>query len=69
MVKKVNCVKWILIFIAHIKTDNIHYTNIAEDVETRFDTSNYELNRPPPKVKNNKVIDAMKNEFGGKIMK
>ena len=27
-------------FIAYIKTDNI-YKDIAEDVETRFDTSNY----------------------------
>ena len=29
-------------FIAYIKTDNI-YRNIADDVETRFDISNYEL--------------------------
>ena len=28
------------LFIAYIKTDNI-YKDIAEDVETRFDTSNY----------------------------
>ena len=27
-----------------------------EDVETRFDTSNYELDRPLPKEKNKKVI-------------
>ena len=27
-------------FVAYIKTDEI-YTDIAEDVETRFDTSNY----------------------------
>ena len=38
-------------FIVHIKTDNI-YKDIAEDVETRFDTSNFELDRPLPKVKN-----------------
>ena len=30
-------------FIVYIKTDNI-YKDIAEDVETRFDSSNYELN-------------------------
>ena len=30
-------------FIVYIKTDDI-YKDIAEDVETRFDTSNYELN-------------------------
>ena len=29
-------------FIVHIETDYI-YKSIAEDVETRFDTSNYEL--------------------------
>ena len=32
-------------FIVYIKTDDI-YKDIAEDVETRFDTSNYELDRP-----------------------
>ena len=31
-------------FIVHIKTDDI-YKNIA-DVETRFDTSNFEIDRP-----------------------
>ena len=33
-----------------IKTDDI-YKDIAEDVETRFDTSNYELDRSLPKGK------------------
>ena len=37
-------------FIVYIETDNI-YENIAEDVETRFDTSNYELDRPLPNGK------------------
>ena len=37
-------------FIIYIKTDDI-YKDIAEDVETRFDTSNYELYRPLPKGK------------------
>ena len=32
-------------FIVYIKTNDI-YKNIVEDVETRFDTSNYELDRP-----------------------
>ena len=31
-----------------MKSDDI-YKDIAEDVETRFDTSNYELDRPLPK--------------------
>ena len=37
-------------FIVLIKTDDI-YKDIAEDVENRFDTSNYELDRPFPKGK------------------
>ena len=37
-------------FIEHIKTDHI-YKDIVEDIEIRFDTSNYELDRPLPKVK------------------
>ena len=45
-------------FIVYIKTDDI-YKDIAEDVETRFDTSNYELEcnsigRRLPKTKNKK---------------
>ena len=34
-------------FIVHLKTDDI-YEDIAENVEARFDTSNYELNRRLP---------------------
>ena len=37
-------------FILHVKTGDI-YKDIAEDVETRFDTSNFELYRPLPKGK------------------
>ena len=37
-------------FIVYIKTDGI-YKNIAKNVETRSDTSNYELDRPLPKRK------------------
>ena len=40
-------------FIVYIKTDNI-YKDIAEDVEIRSDTSNYELDRPLPKGKDKK---------------
>ena len=35
-------------FIKYINTDDI-YKDIAEDVETRFDTSNYELDKPSSK--------------------
>ena len=48
-------------FIVHIKTEDI-YTDIVKDVETRFDTSNYELDRSLPKIKNKKVIGLMKDE-------
>ena len=44
-----------------IKADDI-YTDIAEDVETRFDPSNNELDRLLPKGKNEKVIGVMKDE-------
>ena len=55
-------------FIVYIGTNDI-YKDIAEDVETRFETSNYEANRPLPKRKNKKLIDVMKDELSGKIMK
>ena len=50
------------------ETDYV-YKTIAEDVETRFDTSNYELDRPLPKEKYKKVTGLMKDELGRKIMK
>ena len=40
-----------------------------EDVETRFNTSNYELDKPLPKVKNKKVIGLIQDELGGEGMK
>ena len=55
-------------FIICIKTYNI-YKDIAEYVEARFDTSNYELNRALPKGKNKKDKVVMKEELGRKIMK
>ena len=36
------------------------YKDIAEDVETRFDTSNYEIDRPLPMGKNIKLVGLMK---------
>ena len=54
-------------FIMHIKTEDF-YKDIANDVEKRFDTSNYEVNRPLSTEKNKKVIGLMKDELGGKIM-
>ena len=54
-------------FIMHIKTEDF-YKDIADDVEKRFDTSNYEVNRPLPTGKNKKLIGFMEDELGGKIM-
>ena len=51
----------------HIKTDDI-YEDIAEEVETRYDTSNYELDRLLPKGKNEILIGLMEDELGAKIM-
>ena len=54
-------------FVMNIKT-NYFYKDIANDVEKRFDTSNYEVNRPLPTGKNKKVTGLMKDELGGKII-
>ena len=54
-------------FIMNIKTNDF-YEDIANDVENRFDTSNYEVNRPLPMGKNKKIISLMKDELGGKII-
>ena len=54
-------------FIMHIKTEDF-YKDIADDVEKRLDTSNYEANRPLPAGKSKKMIGLMKDELGGKIM-
>ena len=54
-------------FIMNIKTNDF-YEDIASDVENRFDTSNYEVNRPLPTGKNKKIIGLMKDELGGKII-
>ena len=51
----------------NIKTNDF-YKDISNDVENRFDTSNYEVNRPLPTGKNKQVIGLMKDELGGKII-
>ena len=53
--------------IMNIKTEDF-YKDIANDVEKRFGTSNYEVNRPLPARKNKKVIGLMKDELGEKII-
>ena len=54
-------------FIMNIKTNDF-YKDIANDVENRFDISNYEVNRPLPMGRNKKAIGLMKDELGGKII-
>ena len=54
-------------FTLYIKANHI-YKDIAEDVKTMFDTSNYEINGILPKGKNKKVISGLKNELDGKVM-
>ena len=47
------------------------YKDVGENVELRFDTSNYELDRPLALNKggNKKLIELMKNELCGNLMK
>ena len=52
-------------FVMNIRTNDF-YKDIANDVEKRFDASNYEVNRPLPTGKNKKVIGLMKDELVGK---
>ena len=54
-------------FIMNIKTEDF-YNDIANDVEKRFDTSNYECDRSLPTGNNKKVIGLMKDELGGRII-
>ena len=54
-------------FIINSKTEDF-YEDIANGVEKRFDTSNYEVNRPLPRGANKKVIGLTKDELGGKTM-
>ena len=53
--------------IVYVKTDD-NYKDIAEDFETIFDTSNYDLERPLPQLKK-KVIGLIKDQLSQKLMK
>ena len=50
-------------------TSKVDHKNFAEDVETKFDTSNYKVDRLLPIGNNKKLIEEMMSEFGGRIMK
>ena len=54
-------------FVINIKTNDF-YKDISQDVNERFDTSNYTFDRPLPKGKIKKVIGLMKDELGGGII-
>ena len=54
-------------FIMNIKIEDF-YKDIANDVEKRCDTSNYEVDRPLPTGKNKKLIGLMNDELGGRII-
>ena len=53
-------------FIIHIKIEDV-YEEIANNVEKRFDTSNYEVNTPLRTGKNKKVIGLMRDKLGEKF--
>ena len=54
-------------FVVNIKTKDF-YKDISQDVNKRFDTSNYTFDRPLPTGINKEVIGLMKDELGGDII-
>ena len=50
--------------IIQIRTEDV-YEDIADDIEKRLDTPNYEINRQFPTKKYKKLIGLMKDELGG----
>ena len=54
-------------FVVNIKTKDF-YKDISQDINKRFDTSNYTFNRPLPTGINKKVIGHMKDELSGDII-
>ena len=70
MMKKHSCVIW-RHTLCHRRYDvytDDSYKVFAEDVETRFDTLNYELDRSLSKGKSKTIIGLMKGELGEKVM-
>ena len=54
-------------FVINVKTNDF-YKDTSQDVNERFDTSNYTFDRPLPKGKNKKVIGLIKDELGSGII-
>ena len=61
------CYKDMDSFIMNIKTNDF-YKDISDDVDNRFDTSNYEVKRPLLMGTNKKVIGLMKDGLAGEII-
>ena len=53
-------------FVYDIQTEDF-YTDIADDMLEKFNTSGYVNDRPIPMGKTKKLIGKMKDELGGKI--
>ena len=51
----------------YLNTEDI-YSDFPKDVETRSDTSNYELDIPLPKGKDKKVVGLTEDVLDAKIM-
>ena len=62
-----NYATWIQTVLSLTLNQKIYMKILLMMLKKRFDTSNYEVNRPLPKEKNKKVIGLMKDELGGKI--
>ena len=54
-------------FLMNIKTNDF-YKDISDDVECKFDNSNFEVKRTLPIGKNKNVIGLVKGELGGEII-
>ena len=50
-------------FVLNVRTEDF-YKDISEDVKDRFDTSNFNCDRPLPIGVNKKVVGLIKNELG-----
>ena len=46
---------YVILILTALKTDDF-YKDIADDVKNRYDTSNYEVDRPLPKEMNKKSL-------------
>ena len=67
MVRKQNCVIWIQIQFHCMHKNRCIYKEILKVIETRFDTSNYELDKQFPAGKNKNVLGLNEDEVGRKI--